>query len=185
MNLAPEQTTAVKSWIAAGASIADVQKRLNDEFKVSLTYMDTRFLIDDLGLDIKAPPPPKPATPPGGATGPGPAASPAVPAANTDAELVDDAGYDDLGDDPEGAAASLDQGGGAAGAVKVDVDRVMRPGTVVSGTVTFSDGKNGKWALDQYGRLMFESTPPGYRPAPADLQAFQRELSAVLQRQGY
>ena len=47
MKLAPEQTQAVKSWIAAGASIADVQKRLNDEFKVSLTYMDTRFLILD------------------------------------------------------------------------------------------------------------------------------------------
>lgn len=185
MKLAPEQTSAVKSWIAAGASIADVQKRLSDEFKLSLTYMDTRFLIDDLGLDIKAPPAPKPAPAPAPAApmGPGKASG-----ASGEAELVDEgADYDDLGDDPEGAAASLNQDAAAAGSshVTVEVDRVMRPGTVVSGTVTFSDGKAGKWALDQYGRLMFESNPPGYRPGPADLQAFQRELSAVLQRQGY
>lgn len=187
MKLAPEQTEAVKAWIAAGASIAEVQKRLGEEFKLTLTYRDTRFLIDDLGLDIKAPESPKSATPPAApgaaATGPGaPTAS-----ATTETELVDDgADYDDLGDDPEGAAASLDQSAPlGAGKVSVDVDRVMRPGTVVSGTVTFGDGKSGKWALDQYGRLMFESTPPGYRPGPAELQAFQRELSAVLQRQGY
>ena len=164
----------------------EVQKRLLDEFKLSLTYRDTRFLIDDLGLDIQAPPPPKAPSP--ASTPPaGPRGTPAGAATPADAELMDDdAGYDDLGDDPEGAAASLDPDGAAAsGSVKVEVDRVMRPGTVVSGSVTFSDGKAGKWALDQYGRLMFESNPPGHRPGPADLQAFQRELSAVLQRQGY
>lgn len=190
MKLAPEQAEAVKSWINAGASIAEVQKRLQDEFKLALTYRDTRFLIDDLGLDIQAPPAPKPAAPaaasipPPAAAGPGPQGS----APEAEAELVDDAEYDDLGDDPEGAAASLNPeaaGPAATGSVKVDVDRVMRPGTVVSGSVTFGDGKSGKWALDQYGRLMFEGNPPGYRPSTGDLQAFQRELSSVLQRQGY
>ncbi len=191
MKLAPEQANAVKSWINAGASIAEVQKRLQDEFQLALTYRDTRFLIDDLGLDIQAPPAPKTAAPTP-AVNPPPAgadrgAPPPVPGA--DAELVDDgADYDDLGDDPEGAAASLNPeaaGAGGTGSVTVEVDRVMRPGTVVSGSVTFGDGKSGKWALDQYGRLMFEGNPPGYRPSAGDLQAFQRELSSVLQRQGY
>jgi hypothetical protein len=183
MKLAPEQSTAVKSWIAAGASIADVQKRLLEEFKLSLTYRDTRFLIDDLGLDIAAPAP-KPTPPPAPAAKPPttPAAKQPAPGAAQDAELIDeDEAFDDTTDDfpaeePAPAGPS---------SVKVEIDRVMRPGTVVSGSVTFSDGKNGKWALDQYGRLMFESNPPGYRPSQADLQVFQRELSAMLQRQGY
>lgn len=183
MKLAPEQSTAVKSWIAAGASIADVQKRLLEEFKLSLTYRDTRFLIDDLGLDIAAPtpkptPPPIPAAKAPSTT----AAKQPAPGAAQDAELVDeDEAFDDTADDfpaeePAPAGPS---------SVKVEIDRVMRPGTVVSGAVTFSDGKTGKWALDQYGRLMFDASTPGYRPSQGDLQAFQRELSAVLQRQGY
>lgn len=183
MKLAPEQSTAVKSWVAAGASIADVQKRLLEEFKLSLTFRDTRFLIDDLGLDI-ATPAPKPAVPP-----PVPPTKPSTTAARRpapgtaqEAELVDeDEAFDDTADDfpaeePAPAGPS---------SVKVEIDRIMRPGTLVSGSVTFSDGKNGKWALDQQGRLMFESNPPGYRPSQADLQVFQRELSAMLQRQGY
>lgn len=187
MKLTPEQTDAVKSWIIAGASIAEVQKRLLEEYKLTLTFRDTRFLIDDLGLDIKTPAP-KPATPPpppAAAAKPGAGAAtarPPGPGTAQDAELVDeDETFDDTTDDfpaeePAPAGPS---------SVKVEVDRVMRPGTVVSGSVTFSDGKTGKWALDQYGRLMFEGSTPGYRPGPADLQAFQRELSAVLQRQGY
>lgn len=183
MKLAPEQAQAVKSWIAAGASIADVQKRLLETFTLSLTYRDTRFLIDDLGLDIQAPAP-KPAAPPPPPAAPGAPKPPAAaqnPAA-AEAELVDeDEAFDDTAEDfPAEAPAPA-----GPSSVKVEIDRVMRPGTVVSGAVTFSDGKTGKWALDQYGRLMFEGSTPGYRPAPADLQVFQRELSAVLQRQGY
>jgi hypothetical protein len=64
-------------------------------------------------------------------------------------------------------------------------DRIVRPGSMVSGTVTFSDGVSGKWALDQYGRLMLETAQKGYQPGPADVQAFQRELQAQLQRQGF
>jgi len=186
MKLTPEQSTAVKTWIVAGASIADVQKRLLEEFQLTLTFRDTRFLIDDLGLDIKAPPP-KPATPPPvvapGKTTPAPGSPKApAPGAAQEAELVDE---DETFDDTADAFPADEPAPAGAASVKVEIDRVMRPGTVVSGAVTFSDGNTGKWALDQYGRLMFDASTPGYRPAPADLQAFQRELSAVLQRQGY
>jgi len=175
MKLPPEQTQAVKSWIAAGATVADVQKRLLDSFQLTLTYRDTRFLIDDLGLDIQAPAP-KPAAAPA----PTSLANPPGPSHPTQSTApTGDMGdpYDDL--PPETGTPA------ATGSVKLEIDRVVRPGSLVSGSVTFSDGHTGKWALDQYGRLMFESTPPGYRPAAADLQVFQRELSALLQRQGY
>jgi hypothetical protein len=190
MKLTPEQKQAVSAWISAGASISDVQKRLRDEFKISLTFIDTRFLIDDLGLDIKQAPPPKTsrntdlASPKSSAGAPPPAAAPGKPA---DAELVDEgdayaAGADEFADDlpPEPPAAA-----GAPGSVSVDIDRITRPGSVVSGTVKFSDGQGGKWALDQMGRLVFEGSTPGYRPSQADLQAFQRTLSTQLQRHGY
>jgi len=51
-------------------------------------------------------------------------------------------------------------------------------GAVVSGTVTFSDGTAGKWALDQYGRLMLDTGKKGYQPSPGDVQVFQRANSA-------
>lgn len=172
MKLTPEQTQSVAQWLETGASIAEVQRRIREEFDIALTYMDTRFLIDDLGLNL-APPPKK--EPP-----PVPPAESKTGDDSIDPEFVDDTG--DLSDLP---SAETDDPLGAGGSVSVDVDRVTRPGTVVSGSVTFSDGNSGKWALDQLGRLVFEANVSGYRPSEADLQAFQRELSAQLQRQGF
>lgn len=54
MSLTDEQTAAVAEWIRAGASLSDVQKRLETELNVRITYMDLRFLVDDLDLEIKA-----------------------------------------------------------------------------------------------------------------------------------
>src|SRR3954468_16172709 len=53
MSLTAEQKQAVSSWIAAGDNLSAVQKKLSDQFKVSLTYRDVRFLVDDLNLALK------------------------------------------------------------------------------------------------------------------------------------
>jgi len=171
MELTPERKKQVASWIEAGASIADVQRRLQEELKVALTYMDTRFLIDDLNLNLVDKTPPAQAAP----------AAETTPA-DGEAELVDDANPYGAATDPLNDDLTAPAG---ASAVKVEVDRITRPGTVVSGTVTFSDGNSGKWALDQVGRLVFESAKPDYRPSQADLQTFQAELSRQLQKQGF
>ncbi len=71
------------------------------------------------------------------------------------------------------------------GEVVIDLDRIVRPGAVVSGNVTFSDGVAGKWALDQHGRLMLDTSQKGYQPSPADVQSFQHQLQAALQRHGF
>lgn len=164
MDLTPEQKAAVTDWIAGGASIADVQKRLREEHKVSLTFMDTRFLIDDLNLELVVPEAPKqPASEISGAHPPGGAPD----------------------DDIEDASLATEPDPVGGGRVSVDVDRLTRPGTVVSGTVTFSDGKSGKWGLDQMGRLVFEAPEEGYRPSDSDLQQFQKELSLQLQKKGF
>lgn len=198
MNLTPEQKTAVTTWIAAGASISDVQKRLRDEFQVSLTYIDTRFLIDDLGLEIKNAPKPKATAHASDLSVPGAGAATSAPGAgmpagspDANAELVDEGdpyaeGAGEFANDLPPEELPADAAAGAVGgAVTVEIDRLTRPGSVVSGTVKFSDGNAGKWALDQYGRLVFEGATPGYRPSAPDLQVFQRELSAQLQRHGY
>jgi hypothetical protein len=77
----------------------------------------------------------------------------------------------------------------AAGAstLSVTVDNVtLIPGALASGSVTFSDGVTGKWIVDQYGRPGFtEISQPGYRPSPADAQAFVQELTRSIQQRGY
>lgn len=53
MTLTPEQKHAVAGWVAAGDNLSTVQKKLADTFKLSMTYMDVRFLVDDLNLALK------------------------------------------------------------------------------------------------------------------------------------
>ena len=53
MTLTPEQKQAVASWVTAGDNLSMVQKKLNEQFKLSLTYMDVRFLVDALELSLK------------------------------------------------------------------------------------------------------------------------------------
>src|SRR5687768_18039663 len=53
MSLSPEQKKAVASWVAAGDSLSAIQKKLAEQFQVSMTYRDVRFLVDDLNLELK------------------------------------------------------------------------------------------------------------------------------------
>lgn len=204
MTLTPEQKQTVASWVAAGDGLSAIQKKLSEQFKVSLTYRDVRFLIDDLNLELKDAAPKvdtsdvtkaQPAGPAAGAA-PGPKPGPGekkgffekakeklgLGEEPAEAEPVDEMageeGYDEELDElPAGGTAN----------VAVQVDKVtLIPGALASGTVTFSDGVTGKWIVDQYGRPGFtEISKEGYRPSPGDAQAFMRELSVALQRRGF
>jgi hypothetical protein len=57
MKLTPEQETAVRGWVADKATMNDLQNRLRDELGIRLTFMDVRFLVLDLGLELYTPPP--------------------------------------------------------------------------------------------------------------------------------
>tara|TARA_B100001093_G_scaffold516213_1_gene594478 strand:- start:9 stop:473 length:465 start_codon:yes stop_codon:yes gene_type:complete len=52
-DLNEEQVKQIHSWVEEGAQMADVQKRLESEFGHIVTYMDTRFLSLDLGLEFQ------------------------------------------------------------------------------------------------------------------------------------
>lgn len=195
MALTPEQKQIVSSWVAAGDSLSSIQKKLSEQFHVSMTYMDVRFLVDDLGLELKNAAPKTDAT---DVTKAQPAAPAGRGAAAEDKKGLFDKLKEKVGlgseEQDEGAVADEDYvpeqeemppPPAGQGSVTIEVDRLVRPGAVVSGSVTFSDGVSGKWALDQYGRLMLDTGKKGYQPSAPDVQAFQRELSTQLQRSGY
>lgn len=54
MKLTDDQVAAIADWMREGATLSDVQKRLETDFEIRMTYMDLRFLIDDLDLEITA-----------------------------------------------------------------------------------------------------------------------------------
>ena len=70
--------------------------------------------------------------------------------------------------------------------VQIDVDALVLPGALVSGSVTFSDGESLKWQLAATGQLgLIPGDNPDYRPSPEDIQSFQDQLEDVLRSKGY
>lgn len=51
-KLSEDQIKAIQSWAAGGAQLPDIQLRMKEDFGFSLTYMDTRFLVLDLGIEM-------------------------------------------------------------------------------------------------------------------------------------
>lgn len=174
MALTPEQTSAVASWVSAGDNLSAVQKKLQEEFGISMTYMDVRFLVDDLDLALKDKPEPKGDVNDVSKATPAKPKAPPAPAPGTPAPAADD----DI--EPDAVPAT-------PGAVVVEVDNVtLIPGAIASGKVVFSDGVTAKWIVDNTGRPGFtEVSQPGYRPTPEDGQEFISQLSAALQQKGY
>lgn len=157
MNFSDEQKATITAWIQGGDSLADVQRRLREEFQLSMTYMDVRFLVDDLDITMAEP----------------------EPEAKTDDDESDSAAK------PEPVDAEIvDEGGD--GTVSVDVDVIMRPGSLVSGTVVFSDGVSLGWQLSAAGQLgLIPGDDPEYRPSPEDVQSFQSQIEEVLRKKGF
>lgn len=160
MKLDETQQKQVAQWAADGLKLSDIQKRIKDEFKLALTFLEARMLLLDMGIETKDQPSfsnpdlAKPATNQAAST------QTAVP----EAPLTDNAG-------PSG--------------VSLEIDRIMQPGAMVSGSVKFSDGTKATWSLDQAGRLGINASKPGYRPSQADITAFQSELQKQLKGRGF
>ncbi len=162
-NLTPQQRQLVEQWAAEGANLNQIQDRLRSECATTLTYMETRLLIMELGVKIQdkpreVPPEEKPAPPP------------PEPAADGDAAVADEALA------PEGTTGA---------ALKISVDEVPHPGALISGRVTFSDGVTVQWFMDQQGRFGMRGPAPGYQPPAVDIPVFQAELDNILQLRGF
>jgi len=168
MNLDDAQRKKVAAWIAAGLKLSEIQNRLTAELGLRMTYMDVRFLVDDLKLTPKDAEPPKSVEPALAAAG-GPAATGTRPAGTHTGPKTS-----------KPAEASP-----GTGNVSVSVDQIARPGAMASGKVTFTDGNTADWYFDQTGRLGLVPQQQGYRPPAADLQQFQMALESELGKLGF
>ena len=159
MQLDDAQKDAVRKWATEGCGLTEIQKRLDSEFKLSVTFLELRFLVLDLGLKIKE--------------------SEKAPAGK-----IDIGGAKTVKTNAAAQETRQDAENAGNGNVSVALDRVVKPGAVISGTVRFSDGVSAYWMLDQLGRLALEADTPGYRPSQEDVQEFQIELRNLLQNRG-
>jgi hypothetical protein len=175
MKLTDQQQQAIREWTAAGLSLSDVQKKLKTEFDITMTFMDVRLLVLDLGATVKDKPEPKPIP------------TKKIPEHVIEEEdVMPDAGADAEGmDDLPPQEHDIPADEEPASSVSMTMDSLVVPGAMVSGNVTFSDGTKARWLIDQYGRFGIEPEVPGYRPSPPDLQAFQVLLRQELHRKGY
>jgi len=161
-KLSEDQVLLISQWAANGAQLADIQKRLEGEMEFRLSYMDTRFLIIDLGVEIR---------------------NLAQEQAEAEQSEQDEAAKSES-DAKNGNELTEDDievlPPAAGGNVKVSVDDIARPGLMASGRVTFAGGQGGMWYVDEMGRLGVDPEVDGYQPSEADIMAFQRELQVVM-----
>jgi len=159
-DLSEEQIESIKAWVAEGAQMADVQKRLTDDFGFKVTYMDTRFLSLDLELEYHV-------------------EEEVEPEVITD-ELTPTEVPKPEANVPSPLSPDVDPAAMPGAGVTATLDQVARPGAMVSGTVTFSDGMKGTWLIDEMGRPSIDPAQAGYQPSEADLMSFQGKLKTML-----
>lgn len=155
MNLSKEQIEKVKLWLAEGDKLSQVQSKILSEFGISLTYMEVRFLVDDIGAEIVDNSQEKEV--------PQDANQSASDAASTENQTEPDAKQE-----------------GAKGEVQVELSPIQRPGALASGDVVFSDGVKSAWILDQTGRLSLVPPNADYSPPQDDLPVFQKKLQELF-----
>lgn len=167
MNLDEAQRAKVADWIAQGLKLSEVQHRIASELGVHMTYIEVRFLVDDLKLTPKD-------------------TEPTAPTASTFQNSAPVKPRDDI--TASRSAPPTNQAGehpAPSKQLSVSVDQITRPGAVVSGRVTFGDGNKAEWYLDEVGRLGLAPQQQGYRPPSAELQQFQIALEKELSKLGF
>ena len=151
-----DQKRQIAGWVNEGMGLSDIQKKINDDFGIVMTYMDVRFLVDDLNLDLID--------------------------EEEESEEKDTDEESGAADTPPSPEDTLDD---SAGGVQVELDTVTPPGAMASGSVTFSDGQHKKWTLDQFGRLGLTGGEEGYKPSDEDVMEFQKQLDSALRGKGF
>lgn len=137
------------SRIAEGISLSDIQNEVNEKFQLSMTYMDIRILAAGLDIDWQAKAAAKAEEEKKEEENAPEEAAPAEPPAETDGKTV------------------------------VEISKLMRPGTALSGSVKFASGATADWYIDQTGRLGLENLV-GNQPSQDDIQQFQVELEKAV-----
>lgn len=133
----------VRQWAAEGVDLNGIQKRLQTECGIHLTYMDVRFMLLDHNIEIA-----------------------------TEAKAEEPA--------PTAPAVEVAAPKAAVNKVRVSLDDLQLPGTLISGKAEFPGGAHGAWMLDQMGRFGWSELSG--QPSPDEMREFERELTALLGR---
>lgn len=151
-----ERDGLIAQMILQGMSLSDIQKVLLNEHSLKLTYMDLRLISSDLKVSWEKQD----------------AAKAALPTEK------------DISKIPDPAADEVDGAGGEAmggGRTKVTVSKLVRPGAMFSGDVTFGSGGRAEWWVDNQGRLGLNPLGDDVKPTQQDIMEFQDELQRLLQ----
>ena len=175
MKLTEDQITTIKSWIESGDDLGKIQNQINESFDINLTYLETRFLLSDLKIELNEDEEEEEEEP---------VDEPSAEIQDSDNVTENTEDPEQLGtpsDDPE--KEETDEGAQPTN-INVSVDSITQPQCVISGKVTFSDGQLASWWFDQVGQLGLNPDQEGYTPSPEDVAVFQVELRKVLAEQG-
>ena len=175
MKLTEDQITTIKSWIESGDDLGKIQNQINESFDINLTYLETRFLLSDLKIELNE----------------DEEEEEEEPVDETPDEIQDSDNVTENTEDPEqqeipsGDPEKEETEEGAQPTnINVSVDSITQPQCVISGKVTFSDGQLASWWFDQMGQLGLNPNQEGYTPSREDVAVFQVELRKVLAEQG-
>ena len=175
MKLTEDQITTIKSWIESGDDLGKIQNQINESFDINLTYLETRFLLSDLKIELNEDEEEEPEK---------------EPVDETPAEIQDSDNITENTDEPEqqeppsGDPEKEETEEAQPTNINVSVDAITEPQCVISGKVTFSDGQLASWWFDQMGQLGLNPDQEGYTPSREDVAVFQVELRKVLAEQG-
>ena len=156
-SLSEEQIAQIQGWADEGAGLPEIQRRLNSDLGIKVTYMELRFLMDDIGVVLKP------------------------------VEVLKEEEEPEEPETPEsveGETADDEAAPGGEGKVTVTISELVRPGAMVSGRVIFANGQGANWWMDQMGRLGMDADDPSQRPTEEDLKGFQQELQRVAREKG-
>lgn len=59
-SLTEDQVSKIRGWAESGDGVPEIQKKLRDEFDIRVTYLETRFLLEDLKIELLPTPEPEP-----------------------------------------------------------------------------------------------------------------------------
>ncbi len=178
MQVTEDKKKTIGEWIQSGADLGKIQQSLKKEFGLNLTYLDTRFLLGDLGLEVIQEEEEE-VTDPEESISEEKDSSAISNGEEPEAKSEEE---DSLPGNPE--EKEVDENENQTANVNLTVDSLTQPQCVISGKVTFSDGKGAAWYIDQLGRLGLNPDEEGYNPTQDDLAVFQSELRDVLSKQG-
>lgn len=168
-----ERDNLIREKLNEGLSLSDVQKLLDSEYGLKMTYFELRMIVSTLDINwsnqekkhapvitpSSVPEPPKQAP-----------QKQEAPKADANPEPPDD-------DDDDGDTEPGEDGG-----TQVTMDDVPIPGAVMSGHVVFASGASGKWVFNRMGQLGLAELDEGSeKPSQEDLMLFQQELQAMMQ----